>query len=408
MECDSRDSRSRRRIQMRVRPRPVSSSRAEDIVTAELKMRQRQPDRPVHAPHDSLLSWSSSFAKYDGLFNWGALLLVLSSLRVCLENLLRYGVRVRPATWLSLLLGEEQLRLDTAGLVARFPVLYLAGYSGVPILTTLALETLLSTHHLDWASACILHAMNLTFTMILPVLAIHTLDCGILSSVVACMSYTLIVLKLVSYIQVNKWCRDKHRRSFLLNSQLSCSGDILWRSRMKTAMNITEAEKSEKSETSDEEQSRYSTEDDLVKWPDNLSTRDITYFMVAPTLCYELNFPKTNRRRKLFLVRRVLEVILGTNLLLALTQQWIVPMVIHSLVPFHSMNWPLTLERLLKMSLPNHIIWLIFFYIYFHSFLNTVGEVANFADRSFYLDWWNSTNLEQFWKNWNLPVHKYE
>ena len=97
---------------------------------------------------------------------------------------------------------------------------------------------------------------------------------------------------------------------------------------------------------------------------------------------------------------------MGTNLLMALIQQWIVPNVIHSLVPFHSLNWGLTIERLLKLALPNHVIWLIFFYIYFHSFLNTVGELLNFGDRDFYHDWWNSPNLSSFWQNWNLPVHK--
>ena len=36
----------------------------------------------------------------------------------------------------------------------------------------------------------------------------------------------------------------------------------------------------------------------LVMYPDNLNVLDILYFMVIPTLCYELNFPRTNRIRK--------------------------------------------------------------------------------------------------------------
>ena len=103
---------------------------------------------------------------------------------------------------------------------------------------------------------------------------------------------------------------------------------------------------------------------------------------------------------------RVLEVFLGTNLMLALIQQWIVPNVVNTLVPFDSLDWPLTLERVLKLSLPNHVLWLAGFYLYFHSFLNTAGELLQFADRDFYHDWWNSRNLEKFWANWNLPVHK--
>ncbi len=63
-------------------------------------------------------------------------------------------------------------------------------------------------------------------------------------------------------------------------------------------------------------------------------------------------------------------------------------------------------ERLLKLAVPNHLIWLTWFYLIFHSLLNTIGEVMQFADREFYRDWWNAENILQFWKLWNLPVHR--
>ena len=43
----------------------------------------------------------------------------------------------------------------------------------------------------------------------------------------------------------------------------------------------------------------------------------------------------------------------------------------------------------------------------FHSFLNTMGEILSFADRHFYSDWWNATDIVVFWKTWNLPVHRW-
>ena len=46
----------------------------------------------------------------------------------------------------------------------------------------------------------------------------------------------------------------------------------------------------------------------LVQYPANLTLRDLYYFFLAPTLCYELNFPRSKRIRKRFLLRRVLEV----------------------------------------------------------------------------------------------------
>ena len=32
--------------------------------------------------------------------------------------------------------------------------------------------------------------------------------------------------------------------------------------------------------------------------------------------------------------------------------------------------------------------WLLFFYCYFHSFLNIMAEILRFGDRTFYKDWW--------------------
>ena len=39
-------------------------------------------------------------------------------------------------------------------------------------------------------------------------------------------------------------------------------------------------------------------------------------------------------------------------------------------------------ERLLKLAVPNHLMWLVCFYLIFHSLLNTLGELLQFADRS--------------------------
>lgn len=38
---------------------------------------------------------------------------------------------------------------------------------------------------------------------------------------------------------------------------------------------------------------------------------DLVYFLVAPTLCYELNFPRSARIRKRFLIKRIIEMVRG-------------------------------------------------------------------------------------------------
>lgn len=47
----------------------------------------------------------------------------------------------------------------------------------------------------------------------------------------------------------------------------------------------------------------------ITHYPDNLNLRDLYYFMFAPTLCYELNFPRTFTIRKRFLLKRLLELV---------------------------------------------------------------------------------------------------
>ncbi|XP_043088998.1 diacylglycerol O-acyltransferase 1a isoform X3 [Puntigrus tetrazona] len=144
-----------------------------------------------------------------------------------------------------------------------------------------------------------------------------------------------------------------------------------------------------------------------VSYPANLTHRDIYYFVFVPTLCYELNFPRSPRIRKRFLLRRLLEMVFLMQLMLGLIQQWMVPTIQNSMKPFQDMDFSRIVERLLKLAVPNHFIWLIFFYWYFHSSMNFVAELMQFGDREFYRDWWNSETIPYFWSNWNIPVHKW-
>lgn len=41
----------------------------------------------------------------------------------------------------------------------------------------------------------------------------------------------------------------------------------------------------------------------------------------------------------------------------------------------------------MKLAIPNHVIWLVNFYLLFHSALNLQAEALKFADREFYRDW---------------------
>lgn len=144
-------------------------------------------------------------------------------------------------------------------------------------------------------------AVNLTILILLPVISVFTISIHVVSASISCLCYSIVFLKIFSYHHVNYWCRfDKKQNSH----QRRNSGDHMT---FHVNGNIQS----------------------LVQYPDNLTLKDAFYFLYVPTLCYELNFPRSDRIRKRFLIKRLLEVVslwipfsVSSNIL---SFQWLVP-----------------------------------------------------------------------------------
>ncbi|XP_020279566.1 diacylglycerol O-acyltransferase 1 [Pseudomyrmex gracilis] len=374
--------------------RTKSVTRAEEIQKAELMVRKSQPDKPCHRPRDSLFSWSSGFDNFTGFVNWGFLLLGIGGIRLLLENFIKYGIRVDPWQWFLFLSGKND-----GG--EEYPSLLLICYSTVPVALCLLIEKGLSVSIIAHGPGMVFHVINLVVMVLTPMVVIHVKDSGfsLVGAMYVCMLYAILFLKLWSYVQVNMWCRLSSRKKPTsgqgIRRQLSCNN--LQTSNVKHSTD----------DTSDLEHEVNGQGNALVQYPDNLNFIDLYYYILAPTLCYELNFPRTQRIRKRFLIKRILEVVVGCQVVLSLFQQWMIPSVKNSLIPFSNMDVAKASERLLKLAIPNHLVWLCFFYLTFHSFLNLMGELLHFADRNFYCDWWNANNIDTFWRTWNMPVHRW-
>lgn len=102
----------------------------------------------------------------------------------------------------------------------------------------------------------------------------HPLGCFL-----SCISYIAIFFKLISYHQTNYWYRENK------NNNLSDEN--------KQQIESVENGNSEKE----------------IVYPDNIHLNDIIYFMCAPTLCYELNYPRNERIRIRFLMRYIIELV---------------------------------------------------------------------------------------------------
>ncbi|KAI0222750.1 Diacylglycerol O-acyltransferase 1 [Lamellibrachia satsuma] len=439
---------------------------------------QRSKAPQCHENADSLFSTSSGFNNYRGILNLCIILLVLSSTRVALENVIKYGILIDPVILIQACLRDPYNWPCLCLILCKYPgvliqtclrdpynwpclCLILCKYPGVLMQTCLRdpynwpclclilckypwvlmqtclrnpynwpclcrilckypgvlIQTclrdpynwlclclilfsnffILAAHHVEVQLSkdsfservgCWLHIINLAVVISFPAVVVLLVHPSPVFSSIALSCYTAVFLKLISYKQVNKWCR--------LDAAPSQRPSRLRQRSVSAAVPDAPSEPVSNGKT-----------ETLITYPDNLTLEDLYYFLFAPTLCYQLNFPRSARIRKRFLIKRVLEMIFLWGLMIGLVQQWIVPIMNNSVVPFQQLQFTRIVERLLKLAVPNHLIWLVFFYWLFHSCLNVVAELMRFGDRVFYRDWWNAETVQYFWKNWNIPVHKW-
>ncbi|CAG2169178.1 unnamed protein product, partial [Oppiella nova] len=290
---------------------------------------------------------------------------------VALNNVIQFGILIDPtkSIW-TRIFSENPLYRPT--------FLLLLGIN-VFISIALSIERRAANKQISGKKANFLIIANIFLLLITPIIVNILFECNLLLSSFVCGIYSIIILKLISYHNVNNWCRTSTRYGKPISSF----------SKVR------------------EEYIRAQNNSNLVKYPNNLDVGDLYYFLFAPTLCYQINFPQTPRIRKRFVLKRLVESITLILIITGLIQQWIIPAVENSLEPFKDMEYSKIISRLLLLAVPNHIVWLIFFYTIFHSFMNLMAEILRFGDRDFYRDWWNSDSVDQFWQKWNIPVHKW-
>ncbi|KAJ8334068.1 hypothetical protein SKAU_G00397070 [Synaphobranchus kaupii] len=268
-----------------------------------------------HSVQESLFSSASGYSNYRGILNWCVVMLVLSNARLFLENLIKYGILVDPIQVVSLFLKDPY----------SWPAPCLVIVSNVFIMAALYTERRLSVGTFSEGFGTLLHTANLSTILCFPVVVVLVVSSMTpVGAVFALGVYTVLFLKLYSYRDVNKWCREmRQAKARTLPRSLSCPTVP---------------------------RSNGAAVHAQVSYPSNLTHRDLYYFVFAPTLCYELNFPRSPRIRKRFLLRRLFEMLFFMQLLVGLIQQWMVPTIQNSMKPFQDMDFSRMIERLLKLA----------------------------------------------------------
>ncbi|CAM6047455.1 unnamed protein product [Sphagnum compactum] len=70
-----------------------------------------------------------------------------------------------------------------------------------------------------------------------------------------------------------------------------------------------------------------------VEYPENINFRNMAYFMMAPTLCYQLSYPRSNTVRKGWVLRQIGKLLVFVGLMGFITEQYINPTIKNSQHP---------------------------------------------------------------------------
>lgn len=132
-------------------------------------------------------------------------------------------------------------------------------------------------------------------------------------------------------------------------------------------------------------------------YPTNLSVSNFFWFMVAPALVYQPQYP-TRPFRPTYFCMKLLQLSLYLAMLYVLTSELIYPLL-------QQAGRLAYLECLVRLIVPCVCLVLFLFMVIFDLILNLFAELACFADRDFYRDWWNASSWEEFNRKWNRPVH---
>lgn len=308
----------------------------------------------VHRSKTQSLLTSSSETNFNGVVNLGVTIIVANMVRLALENFKKYGLLIRLG-WTQSLTADFWCALLTAAALSTNAML------AVGLEKALVHYPRLDNRPLHESIVFI----NIISLLVVPAWIVWNYIQNPFIGVSVITPPLILTMKIISYHAVNKELR-------LI-----------------------------KETKSDDLKDPYPE----CPYPQNITLGNFIYFWLAPTLCYQPIYPRSEGVCLKFIVLRLAEIAISLATIYVFVFQYGFPTLANSMELIDGNDWIGLIERLLKLSTTSLYIWLIFFYVFFHSFLNLTAELLRFGDRRFYQDWWNANSIGDYWRLWNTPVH---
>ncbi|KAI9780739.1 MAG: Diacylglycerol O-acyltransferase 1 [Candelina submexicana] len=348
-----------------------------------------QKYRHVAAAHSrtrpSFLSRDSDAApSFLGFRNLMVIVLVVSNLRLMIENFKKYGVliciRCHDYRRQDLVLGSLLYALVPCHLFVAYIIELAASNqakgalgrrkkSDVVRSTLGAKEQEQKSFRTTWRLLAFAHGINATLCLLVTTITVYYYIYHPLIGTLCELHAIIVWLKICSYAFTNRDLRQS-----LVSPFISSSLPEIYSS---------------------------------CPYPRNITLGNLTYFWWAPTLVYQPVYPRSSHIRWAFVIKRVAETLGLSMFIWIASAQYAAPVLRNSLNKMATLDITSILERLMKLSTISLVIWLAGFFALFQSFLNALAEVMRFGDREFYTDWWNSPSAGTYWRTWNKPVYHF-
>lgn len=149
-----------------------------------------------------------------------------------------------------------------------------------------------------------------------------------------------------------------------------------------------------------------------VTFPQNLTLTNYVDYVICPTLCYELEYPRTPFIRWLEVFYKTLAVFGCIFLMTVVSEEFITPIMADATIrlqqtPLWTDKALILAESISLVLFPFLIEFLLTFLTIWEYALGAFAELSCFADRAFYSDWWNSEDWLEFSREWNIPVYNF-